>query len=94
MIYENQEYVYPTNNTLNILLGMLIGSVAGALAMLLLAPQSGKDTRKQIQKKSIELRDHTNNMVEDTLAQVRSNPNRVEMSVKNYEQLEHASEAA
>ena len=25
MIYENQEYMYPTNNTLNILLGMLIG---------------------------------------------------------------------
>jgi gas vesicle protein len=86
--------VYPTNNTLNILLGMLIGSVAGALAMLLLAPQSGKDTRRQIQKQGIELRDRTTGMVEDTLAQVRSNPNRVEMSVKNYEQLEHVSEAA
>ena len=94
MIYENQEYMYPTNNALNILLGMLIGSVAGALAMLLLAPRSGKETRRQIQKQGIELRDRTNNMVEDTLAQVRSNPNRVEMSVKNYEQLEHVSEAA
>ncbi len=94
MIYENQEYVYPTHNTLNILLGMLIGSVAGAVAMLLLAPQSGKDTRKHIQKKGIELRDQTNNMVEDTLAQVRLNPNKVEMSVKNYDQLEHISDAA
>jgi gas vesicle protein len=94
MIYENQDYKYPTNNMLNILLGMLIGSVAGAVAMLLLAPQSGKDTRRHIQKKGIELRDRTNDMVEDTMAQVRLNPNKVEMSVKNYEQLEHVSEAA
>jgi len=94
MIYENQEYKYPANNMLRVLLGMLIGSVAGALAMLLLAPQSGKDTRTQIQKKGIELRDRTTGIVEDTLAQVRSNPNKVEMSVKNYEQLEHVSDAA
>ena len=93
MIYENQEYKYPTRNTLNILLGMLIGSVAGAVAMLLLAPQSGKDTRTHIQNKGIELRNRTTEMVEDTLAQVRSNPNKVGMSVKNYEQLEHVSEA-
>ena len=94
MIYENQEYKYPTNHTPNILLGMLIGSIAGAVAMLLLAPQSGKDTRTQIQQKGIELRDWTTGMVEDTLAQVRSNPNKVEMGVKNYEQLEHISDAA
>ena len=94
MIYENQEYKYPANNMLRVLLGMLIGSVAGALAMLLLAPQSGKDTRTQIQKRGIELRDRTTGMVEDTLAQVRLNPNKVAMSVKNYEQLEHISDAA
>ena len=94
MIYENQEYKYPTNTALNILVGMLIGSIAGAVAMLLLAPQSGKDTRTQIQKRGIELRDRTTGMVEDTLAQVRSNPNKVEMGVKNYEQLEHISDAA
>lgn len=94
MIHDNQEYKYPTNNILNVLVGMLIGSLAGALAMLLLAPQSGKDTRTQIQKKGIELRDRTNEMVEDALVQVRSNPNKVEIGVKNYEQLEHASDAA
>jgi gas vesicle protein len=94
MIYENQEYRYPRNNLLNILVGMLIGGLAGAAAMLLLAPQSGKDTRRQIQEKGIELRDRTTEMVEDTLAQVRSNPNKVEMGLKNYEQLEHVSDAA
>ena len=94
MIYENQEYKYPTNTALNILVGMLIGSIAGAVAMLLLAPQSGKDTRTQIQKRGIELRDRATGMVEDTLAQVRLNPNKVAMSVKNYEQLEHVSDTA
>jgi gas vesicle protein len=53
MIHENQEYKYPTNNTLNVLVGMLIGGLAGAVAAML-APQSGKDTRTQIQKKGIE----------------------------------------
>jgi gas vesicle protein len=100
MIHEKQEYVYPTNNTLGVLGGMLIGALAGAVTMLLLAPQSGKDTRRQIQEKSIELRDRTTEMVEDTLAQVRTNVNKVTMGVKDYgkelavEQLENVSEAA
>jgi gas vesicle protein len=94
MIHENQEYKYPTNNILNVLVGMLIGSLAGALAMLLLAPQSGRDTRTQIQKKGIELRDRTNDMVEDALGPVRSNPAKITMDTKNYEQLEHVSDAA
>ena len=100
MIHENQEYKYPTNNTLGVLGGMLFGALAGAVTMLLLAPQSGKDTRRQIQEKSIELRDRTTEMVEDTLAQVRTNANKVTMGVKDYgkelavEQLENVSEAA
>jgi gas vesicle protein len=94
MIYENQENRNPGYNVLNIVVGALIGALAGAMAMLLLAPQSGKDTRTQIQQKGIELRNRTSEMVEDTLAQVRSNPNKVEMGVKNYEQLEHVSNAA
>ena len=94
MIYEYPEYRQPTNNAVSILGGMLIGTLVGAVAMLLLAPRSGKDTRTQIQKKGIELRDRTTEMVEDTIEQVRLKPNKVEMSVKNYEQLEHVSEAS
>jgi gas vesicle protein len=94
MIHENQEYKYYTNNTFGVLVGMLIGALAGAVTMLLLAPQSGKDTRMQIQKTGVELRDRTTEMVEDTIAQVRSNPAKITMDFKNYEQLEHASDAA
>lgn len=78
MIYENQEYKYPTNNnTFGILVGLLVGSLAGAITMLLLAPRSGKDTRMQIKEKSIELRDRTTEMIEDTMEQVRSNANKM-----------------
>jgi gas vesicle protein len=100
MIHENQEYVYPTNNILGVLVGALIGALAGAVTMLLLAPQSGKDTRKQIQEKSIELRDRTTEIVEDAVAQVRTKANKLTEGLKDrgqeiaVKQLDHVSEAA
>jgi gas vesicle protein len=100
MIHENQEYRYPANNIAGVLVGMLIGGLAGAVTMLLLAPQSGKETRKQIQEKGLELRDRTTEMVEDTMAQVRSKANKLTRDAKNYteeqavEQLDNVSEAA
>lgn len=39
------------------LAGFLIGGLAGAAAALLLAPQSGEETRTLIREKSIELKD-------------------------------------
>ena len=39
------------------LVGFVVGGVAGAVAALLLAPQSGEETRALIKDKSIELRD-------------------------------------
>jgi gas vesicle protein len=80
MIHENQEYGYHTNNTLGVLIGMLVGGLAGAVTMLLLAPQSGKDTRKQIQEKGIELRDRTNEVLEDSMTRVRVEANKLGVS--------------
>lgn len=65
------------NNIAGVFVGMLIGSLAGAVTMLLLAPQSGKRTRMQIQEKSVELRDQAIGMVEDVVAQVRLDLNKV-----------------
>jgi gas vesicle protein len=78
----------------------LIGALAGAVTMLLLAPQSGKDTRKQLQEKSIELRNRTTEMMEDTMAQVRTKANNLTAGLKDrgqeiaVKQLDHVSEAA
>jgi len=76
---ENQhEYIYYTKmDTKGFLAGLLLGGLAGASTMLLLAPQSGKRTRNQIQEKSIELRDQTVKTVEDTVAQVRTKANQI-----------------
>lgn len=107
MINENQEYKSPTNNTLSVLLGMFIGGLAGAVTVLLLAPQSGKATRMQIMEKGNEMRDRTTELVEDTLAQVRSSANKITADGREkfkelkqqgqelmVEQLDHVSEAA
>lgn len=100
MIHENPDYKYRLNNTLGVLIGMLVGGLAGAATMLLVAPQSGKDTRMQIQKKSSELRDRTTQLVEDTIAQVRSSASKLTVGLKDrsqevaMKQLDHVSEAA
>jgi len=107
MVHENQEPEYHNNNILDVLIGLLIGGLVGAVTMLLLAPQSGKDTRMQIQEKGIELRDRTTEMVDDAMVQVRSNAHKIAIGgrakikeLKQHgqelavEQLEHVSEAA
>jgi gas vesicle protein len=107
MINESQELKYHNNNIFGVLMGALVGGLVGAVTMLLLAPQSGKDTRIQIQRKGIELRDRTSEMVEDTMAQVRLNANKITMGGREkikelkhqgqelvVEQLDHVSEAA
>lgn len=76
MAQKNQE-PESHNNVAGVLAGLLIGSLAGAIAMLLLAPQSGKDTRMQIRGKGIELRERTSEMVQDSMAQVRSATNKL-----------------
>lgn len=106
MIYENQENRH-TNNALNVLLGMLVGGLTGAVTMLLLAPQSGKDTRMQLQKKGIELRNRTTERVRDTMTEVRTQADKMAVSGREkikeltqhgqeiaVKQLEHVSEAA
>ena len=60
------------NNPIRLLLGLLIGGLAGVVTMLLLAPQSGKQTRDQIEGKTIELRDRTSKNLKKAVAQVRS----------------------
>jgi gas vesicle protein len=71
MINENTGPLYRKSNFFSVFVSVLIGGLAGAVTMLLLAPQSGQDTRMRIQEKGIELRDRTTNFLENTIAQVR-----------------------
>ena len=47
------------------LAGFIIGGLVGAATALILAPQSGEQTRSQIREKGIELRDRAGEMAED-----------------------------
>jgi gas vesicle protein len=80
MVQEIQETERQSSGFVGILGGLIIGSVAGAVAMLLLAPQSGKKTRMLIQDKGIELRDRATGMVDEAFEQVRSNTSKMTTS--------------
>ena len=51
------------------LIGFVVGGVAGAITALLLAPQSGEETRAIIKEKSIELADRAGETVDDAYSQ-------------------------
>lgn len=75
------------------LAGLLLGSLAGAGAMMLLAPHSGKRTRANIQHKSMELRDQATETVEDAVDQVRTKAHDIKTSVrKEAKELEHRAQ--
>jgi gas vesicle protein len=65
-----------------ILAGALIGGLAGATAMLLLAPQSGKRTRAKLQRQSHELREQAADTVEDAVDQARDTARQITHDVR------------
>lgn len=66
-----------------VLAGLLVGGLAGATAMLLRAPQSGKKTRSQIRRKSSDLRKQTVDTVEGAVAQTRDTAGKVTDDVRD-----------
>jgi gas vesicle protein len=72
--------------------GLLLGSVAGAGVMLLMAPQSGKKTRKQLQRKGQKVRKQTAKTVKHKVEQVQDKANQVSTSI--HEQVEDLQERA
>lgn len=66
-----EEHGNGTSTTRSVLIGLLVGGLTGAAAMLLLAPQSGQQTRNQIREKGIQLRDQTTAGVKHVLEQAR-----------------------
>jgi gas vesicle protein len=106
MINENQK-TKGDKNIVSVLAGVVIGGLAGAVTVLLFAPQSGEETRMQIKEKGIELRNRITEVVDDSMAQVRSNIDKITLSGREkikelkeqgqelaVEQLDRVSEAA
>jgi gas vesicle protein len=54
------------------LVGFVVGGLTGAVAALLLAPQSGTETRTLIKEKAIELKDKTAATLDDAYAQAEA----------------------
>jgi gas vesicle protein len=80
---HNQEHEHTARNLMRVLAGLLIGGLAGAGVMLLLAPQSGKRTRAQLQQKSIELREQASDNLDDAVAQVRVKARRLTSDISD-----------
>jgi gas vesicle protein len=88
------EGTHTTQTALGFLAGVVIGGVAGAVTMLLVAPQSGRRTRAQIQRKSLALREQANDTLEETLEQARSSGRRLSAGVhKQAEELQERGQA-
>jgi len=54
------------------LVGFLVGGLTGAVVALLMAPQSGEETRAIIKDKSIELRDKAQMTAEEAIAKAEA----------------------
>jgi len=86
---DQQTHKNSVNRIEGFAVGLLVGGVAGAGAMLLLAPRSGKKTRAQIQHKSDALRNQVGKTVDGVAAQVRSKAHEININLhKQAEALE------
>lgn len=57
------------NNIGSFFIGLTVGALIGAVTSLLLAPQSGEETRQVIKEKAIELKDKSVETYEETKRQ-------------------------
>ena len=84
---NNYDEKYEANDSsgfiagLSLVTGLLLGALAGAGVMLLMAPQSGKKTRAKIQHKGQQMRNQTTSAVDGAVAQVRSTARQVSTSI-------------
>jgi gas vesicle protein len=78
---DNHNEKYDTSNGPVLLAGLLLGALAGAVTMLLLAPQSGKKTRRQIRRKGRDLREQTTDSIEDGVSQARARAQDVKTNI-------------
>jgi gas vesicle protein len=81
---ENQELkrAVKAGQAKSVLAGVVMGGLAGAVTMLLFAPQPGEKTRAEIKDGALKLRDRTTETVNEKLTQVKSRAHQVTEDVK------------
>jgi gas vesicle protein len=83
MTIQTEHRTNTTNQVLSVIGSLLIGTLVGAAAMLLYAPQSGEKTRDQIRQKNIEIRNMTTEAIEDAMANTRQKAQKIQGIVQN-----------
>jgi gas vesicle protein len=78
---ENEHSEHAGHTIRGFIAGVLIGSLAGAGTMLLMAPQSGEHTRTQIRKTGVALRDQALDSVEGAMDQAGATSQQVTVNV-------------
>ena len=66
--------------------GLLLGGIAGAITALLLAPQSGEETRKVILDKGMEIKDRALETVEDARVRAERAADEARLAAQEYSQ--------
>lgn len=74
---ETNQHRAHINRPGSFLAGAIFGGLTGAGAMLLMAKQSGRKTRDQIQLRSEELRDQASEAMEDAVSQTRDTARKI-----------------
>lgn len=79
MIEQVSEGLHPKG----FITGLLLGGLAGAVAVLLVTPHSGEKTRAIILNKSKELREQSVETVEDAVTQARTKVHQITADVRD-----------
>lgn len=93
MTYDEFDHAYAYEGgklRKGLLIGLLVGGLIGAAVMLFVAPDSGKKTLRRLQKKTMKLREHTMDTVEDAMKHARHRANKVTKGVRK--QASHLSD--
>jgi len=69
---QKLEQAKRVGNIISVITALVIGSLAGAGTMLLVAPKSGKKTRAELQGRALKLRKQTAKTMKGTVTQVKS----------------------
>jgi gas vesicle protein len=73
---------YDMRPAMGFVAGILVGALAGATTALLLAPQSGQRTRRQIQHKSLELREQASDKIDEAMEQAHATSQQISSKVQ------------